>query len=48
MKTIKSMLKSESLQLKEVINECEKRLRNVPKGKLRIAKKKNSFDTSIS
>ena len=44
MKTIESMLNKECFQLKQTISECEKRLRNVPKGKLRIARKKNRFD----
>lgn len=44
MKTIKTTLKKESLQLKQVMSECEKRLKNAPKGKLRIARKKNRFD----
>ena len=38
------MLKKESCQLKQIISECEMRLKNAPKGNLRIAKKKNRFD----
>lgn len=44
MKTIKSILRKESLKLKKIMSECEKRLQNAPKGNLRIAKKKNRFD----
>ena len=44
MRTIKSMLKKESCQLKQIVSECEIRLKNAPKGNLRIAKKKNRFD----
>lgn len=44
MRTIESILKKECWQLKQNISECEKRLRNAPKGNLRIAKKKNRFE----
>lgn len=44
MKTIKSELKKEIRQLRQIIDECEKRLKNAPNGYLRIAKKKNRFD----
>lgn len=44
MKIIESMLKRECLKLKQVVTECELRLRNAPKGHLRIAKKKNKLE----
>lgn len=43
-KTIESILKKESCQLKQIIKECEKSVQNAPKGNLRIAKKNNRFE----
>lgn len=48
MKTIETILKVEHDQLKRIISESRKRLQNMPQGKLRIAKKKNSIEYYVS
>lgn len=44
MQTIESMLKKEYQQLKQIVSEKKGKLRNAPKGNLRIAKKQNRVD----
>lgn len=44
MKTIESILRKEMCELKDVLDEAEDRLKNTPKGKLRISKKKNKVE----
>lgn len=44
MKTLETTLKIEVNELKEIIKETENRLKNVPKGHLRIQKKKNKVE----
>ncbi len=44
MKTIETMLKKEMKELQKIIESAEKRLKNTPRGYLRILKKKNTVE----
>lgn len=44
MKTIEIILNEEICELKKIVEEVEKRLKNPPKGNLRISKKKNKVE----
>lgn len=44
MKTMEATLRKEMNELKKVIEDAEKRLKNTPKGHLRISKKKNKVE----
>ena len=44
MKTIETILREEMKQLETIVEEAEKRLKNAPKGHLRITKKRDSVE----
>lgn len=44
MKTIESILKKECQELKKIVNESKGKLKNVPRGNLRIAKKEKGIE----